>query len=94
VGEPGTVEHQVDRRSASAAKQRRCLLDDLGALGPCLLEAVAVDAPGRRPSLARLQQQPALERQPQQVRQIAVFLRVTPNDEDGSSTLTVHAAAT
>src|SRR6266545_5296403 len=90
AGTPGTVENEVDRRPAPAAEQDRRLLDDLGILWPCLLEAVTVDARGRRPQLARLQDQAALERQPQQIGQLAVFLRVTPHDESGRSTLTAH----
>jgi len=89
----GTVEHEVDRRPAPTAEQHRRLLDDLGLLRPWLLEAVTVDARGRRPQLARLQHQPAVERQPQQIGQLAVFLRVTPDDERRRSTLAAHAAA-
>ncbi len=93
AGTPGTVEHQVDCRPAPTAEQHRRLLDDLGLLRPRLLEAVTVDTRGRRPQLARLQHQPSVERQPQQIGQLAVFLRVTPDDENGRSTLTAHAAA-
>jgi hypothetical protein len=79
-----TVEHQVDRRPAPTAKQGRRLLDDLGRLWPWLLEAVTVDARGRGPHLARLQHQPALERQPQQIGQLAVFLRLRPTTKTGA----------
>src|SRR5712691_1324011 len=64
AGTPRSVKDEVDRRSAPTAEQDRRLLDDLRVLGPGLLEAVAVDARGRRPRLPRLQHQPALERQP------------------------------
>src|SRR6266540_31850 len=93
AGKPGTVEHEVDRGPAPSAEPNRRLLDDPGVLRPWLLEAVTVDARGRRPQLARLQHQPALERQPQQIGQLAVFLRVTRHNENGRSTLTAHAAA-
>jgi hypothetical protein len=90
---PGTVEHEVDCCSAPTAEQDRRLLDDLGMLRPWLLEAMTGDARGHRPQLARPQHQPTLERQPQQIGQLAVFSRVTPHDENGRSTLTAHAAA-
>jgi hypothetical protein len=91
AGKPGTVEHQVDRRSAPAAEPDRCLLDDFRILRPCLLEEVAVDARGRRPRLPRFQHQPVLERQPQQVWQPAIGLRVAGNQE--GPTAVAHAAA-
>ncbi len=91
AGKPGPIEHEIDRRSPPAAEQDRRLLDDLSLFGPRLLEAVAVDARGRRPRLARLQHQPAFEREPQQVGQLAVCVRV-PRDDEGLSAVG-HAAA-
>jgi hypothetical protein len=95
TGTPRSVKDEVDRRSAPTAEQDRLLLDDLGILRPCFLEAVAVDARGRRPRLPRLQHQPALERQPHQVRQLAVCLRIARHDEGGrvARDATAHAAA-
>jgi len=72
AGKPGTIEQQVDRRSPPSALPDRRLFDDLSVGRPAALEAVAVDARGRGPRLPRLQHQPILERQPQQVRQLAV----------------------
>ena len=92
---PGTVEDKIDRRPAPAAGEDRRLLDDVCVLGPWLLEAVAVDARCRRPGRAGFEDQPALERQPQQVGQPAVFLRVA-RDEEGRRLaygVNAHAAA-
>jgi|SRR6266516_2900081 len=91
AGKAGTVEHEIDRRSPPAAEQDRNLLDDLSLGWPRLLEEVAVDARGRRPRLARLQHDPLPEREPQQVRQLAVCVWVPGDQEDAS--VGAHAAA-
>src|SRR6266540_7129625 len=87
----GPIEDEIDRRSPPATEQDGRLLDDLGLGGPRLLEAVAVDAGGRRPGLARLQDDPVLEREPEQVGQLAVCVRV-PGDQEHASVI-AHAAA-
>jgi hypothetical protein len=77
------------------AGEDRRLLDDVGVLGPWLLEAVAVDACCRGPARAGFQDQPALERQPQQVGQPGDFLRVARDDEECvfARSAAAHAAA-
>ena len=91
AGKTGPIEHEIDRRSPSATEQDAGLLDDLGLGWPRLLEAVAVDAGGRRPGLARLQDDPVLEREPEQVGQLAVCVWVPGDQED--ATVLAHAAA-
>src|SRR6266511_5111821 len=91
AGKAGTIEHEIDRCSPPAAEQDRRLLDDLDVLGPGLLEAVAVGARGRRPRLARLQNDPLPEREQQQVGQLAVWVWVATNEEDPAAI--AHAAA-
>jgi hypothetical protein len=86
----GTIEHEIDRCSAPAAEQDGNLLDDLSLGGPDRLDAVAVDTGGRRPRLPRLQHQPILEREQQQVGQLAVSVWVT-GDEEHPAALS-HAA--
>jgi hypothetical protein len=65
-GNAGPIKHEIDRRSPPATEQDGRLLDDLSPGWPRLLEAVAVDAGGRRPRLARLQDDPLLEWEPEQ----------------------------
>ena len=48
---------------------------------------------GRRPDLAGLQHQSTVERQPQQERQLAVVLRISPHCEERRPSLAGHAAA-
>src|SRR6266545_7275361 len=61
--------------------QNRRLVDDVCVFWPWLFEAVAVDARGRRPRRPRLQYQAVLERQPDEIGQLAVFLWITRYDE-------------
>jgi hypothetical protein len=91
AGKPGAIEQQVDRRAPPSAQPDRRLFDDLSLGWPAALEAVAVHARGRRPRLPRLQHQSIFERKQQQVRQLAVGVRVT-GDEEGPSVVG-HAAA-
>jgi hypothetical protein len=91
AGKARTVEHEIDRRSPSATEQDGGLLDDLSLGWPGLLEAVAVHTRGRRPRLARLQHDPVLKRQPEQVGQPAVCLWVPCHEEDAG--VVAHAAA-
>jgi hypothetical protein len=91
AGKAATIEHEIDRCSAPAAEQDGGFVDDLGRGRPGCLEAVAVDARGRRPRLARLQHQPASERKQQQVGKLAVSVWVT-GDEEGPAAV-AHAAA-
>jgi hypothetical protein len=95
AGQPGTIEHQIDRRSPPAAQNDRGFVDGFGALWPGVLEAVAVHTGGGRPRFPCFEQQPALEREPQQVRQFAVGLGV-PRDDEHSRNAPIspaHAAA-
>jgi hypothetical protein len=91
TGKTGPVEHEIDRRSPPATDKDGRLLDDLSLGWPGLLEAVAVDARGNRPQLVRLQDDPVIEREPEQVGQLAVRVRV-PGDEEGTAAV-CHAAA-
>jgi len=90
---PRPVEDEIDRRPTSAADEHWRLVDDLYVFWPGLFEAVAVDARGRRPRRPRLQHHAVLERQPNEVGQTAVFLRVPRNDKQAGRELTTHAAA-
>jgi hypothetical protein len=72
AGKTGPIEHEIDRRSPPGTEQDGRPLDDLSLGRPRLPEAVAVDAGGRRPRLARLQDEPVLEWEPEQVGQLAV----------------------
>jgi hypothetical protein len=83
ASKPGPVEHEIDRCSPPVAEQDGNLLDDLGLGGPGLLEAVAVDAGGQRPRLARLQHDPIPEREQQQVGQPTVCVWGA-RDEEGA----------
>jgi hypothetical protein len=91
AGKAGTIEHEIDRRSPPSAQDDRGLLDDLRVLGPGLLEAVAVDARGRGPRLARLQNDAVPEREQQQVGQPALSVWVA-SDQEGPAAVD-HAAA-
>jgi hypothetical protein len=90
-GKTGPIEHEIDRRGPLATEKDRRLLDDLSLGWPSLLEAVAVDAGGRGPRLARLQENPVLEGEPEQVGQLAVCVWVPGDQEDAS--VIAHAAA-
>jgi hypothetical protein len=79
----GSVEHQVDNRTATAYEGNASLLYDLGDIGPVGLVRMTVD-PGRaRPGVTGLEHQTTLNRQAQQVGQLAVFLGVAGDQEDG-----------
>ena len=79
----GSVEHQVDNRTATAYEGNASLLYDLGDIGPVGLVGMTVD-PGRaRPGVTGLEHQTTLNRQAQQVGQLAVFLGVEGDQEDG-----------
>jgi hypothetical protein len=92
---PGPVEDEIDRRPTTAADEGERLVDDLCMFGPWFFEAVAVDARGRRPGRPRLQHQAVSERQPHEVGQPAIGLRV-PRDQKRrqlACRVTAHAAA-
>src|SRR5437870_487136 len=63
------------------------LLDHLRVRGPLLFERVAVDPRRPWPRVARLQDQSAVQRKPQEIRQLAVLLRVA-RDQKGLGHLT------
>src|SRR6185436_8949793 len=85
---------QIDRRPTTPADENARLVDNLCVLGPGLFEAMAVDARGRRPRRARLQHEASSERQPDEIRQPAVWLRVPCDKKDGAAVgLATHAAA-
>ncbi len=77
------MEHQVDHRAATANGGNASLLYDLGVTGPVGLVRMTVD-PGRaRPGVVSLEHQTALDRQVRQIGQLAVFLGVAGDQEDG-----------
>ncbi len=78
---PGPVEDEIDRWPTLAADERGSLVDDLCVFWPWFFEAVAVDACGRRPGRPRLQYEAISKRQPDEVGQPAVCLRV-PRDQE------------
>src|SRR5215218_10990041 len=55
AGKTGPIEHEIDRRSPPATDADGRLFDEVSLGRPGLLEAVAVNARGGRPRLARLQ---------------------------------------
>src|SRR5262249_14669484 len=65
--------------------------DDVRIFGPRFLEPVAVDARNRRPRGARFQYQSVLERQPDELGEPAIGLRVARDNEDAAAR--AHAAA-
>jgi len=83
TGEPWSVEYQVDHGSATLARKGRGLFDHLGPFGPGTLEGVAVDAGGPRPGVSGLQHQTSLDRQLDQIGQLAVLFGVAGDQEDG-----------
>src|SRR5262249_28732498 len=81
----GPVEDEIGRGPATAADEHWRLVDDLGVLWPGLFETVAVDARGRRPGRPRLQHEAVRERQPDEVGQPALWLRVPRDKKDGGA---------
>ena len=91
---PGPIEDEIDRRPTTAADKDDGLIDDVCVVRPRFFEAMAVDARGRRPRRARLQHEAVSERQPDEVGQPALWLRVPRDKKDGGAVgLAAHAAA-
>jgi hypothetical protein len=79
---PGAGQDQVDRRAVSGAGADRRLFDDLRFVGPLAgVDGVAVESFGARPGAGGAEHHPAAEREPQQVGQPRVRVRVRGDEQ-------------
>ena len=75
------VEDQVDGHASPRAERDGNLLDDLGFRWPAVVHPGAEDSARPGPGVADLQDQTAVDRQPDEVRQPRVRIRVPGDDE-------------